>query len=287
MMDYIKPATIEETLLILQNDNKNQVIAGGTDLIPQMRHTGKKADRLVDITAIRGLSYIKEEDGLIRMGALTTHSEVEFSPIIKRKAFVLSAACGAVGCPQIKNKGTLVGNIINASPAADSVVALIALNSKAIISSKKNNRIKKIEDILLGPGKTILQSDELITEIYFKISQSRQGSAFLKIGKRKGMSISIVNCAVVVNLDESMNVFRHVMIVLGSVGPTSIRVTRAEKVLIGHSVNENVIKEASLVAKEEVKPIDDLRSSAEYRCEMTKVLVGRAIWQAVEMARGR
>jgi len=190
-MNYIRPVTIEETLLILQNDGKARVIAGGTDLVPFMRRTGSKGfGRLVDITAISSLSYIiKKEDELIRIGALTTHSEVACSPIIREKALVLAEACESVGCPQIRNRGTLVGNIMNASPAADSVIALIALNSEAIISSKRGNKIEKVENILLGPGKTTLQSNELITEVYFKIPQSKEGSSFLKLGKRKGMSI--------------------------------------------------------------------------------------------------
>jgi carbon-monoxide dehydrogenase medium subunit len=287
MEKYILAKDIRETLDILDKyGGKTRVVAGSTDLLPLARRTKAKIDCLVDITGIDGLSYIEEEDGLIKVGALATHSEVEMSPVIKERAFVLAEACNAIGSPQVRNKGTLVGNIVNASPAADASVALIVLGAEAEIANKEGKRTEKIEDIFLGPGKTRLANNELITELHFKMLESGYGGAFLKLAKRKGLAISVVNAAVLISLDESRGICRDARIAVGSVAPTPVRVKDAEKILIGQQVEEKVIEKASLTAMGEVKPIDDIRGSAGYRREMTKVLVSRAIRKAIHRAGG-
>jgi len=287
MEKYILAKDIRETLDILDKyGGKTRVVAGSTDLLPLVRRTKAKIDCLVDITGIDGLAYIEEEDGLIKIGALVTHGEVENSPLIRKRAFVLAEACGVTGSPQIKNKGTLVGNIVNASPAADASVALIILGAEAKIVSKAGERVGKVENIFLGPGKPKLAGNELVTELCFKILQPGQGGAFLKLAKRKGLAISVVNAAVLISLDESRGICRDARIAVGSVAPTPVRVKDAEKILIGQQVEEKIIEKASLTAMAEVKPIDDIRGSAGYRREMTKVLVARAIRKAIHRAGG-
>lgn len=286
MTEYIRPKTLGEAIAALEKyGERARVMAGGTDLLPLMRRTSARFDCLVDITAIGNLSYIEKEEGLVRIGALQTHSEVEESHIVRERGLVLAEACGMVGCPQVRNRGTVVGNIMNASPAADSVVALIVLGGEVKIFSRAGNRFEKIENIFLGPGKTAVKNNELITELRFKALQSHQGSAFFKLGKRRGLAVSIVNSAVVISLDRSRTVCRDAKIALGAVGPRPVRAGSAERILIGQRVQEDMIEKAALAAKEEVTPIDDIRGSAEYRREMVKVLAGRAIRKAIERAR--
>ncbi|MCD6568010.1 MAG: xanthine dehydrogenase family protein subunit M [Dehalococcoidia bacterium] len=285
MGKYILAKSIEEALNALDKyGEKARVMAGSTDLLPLMRRTGRESEYLVDITAIGKLSYIKQDGEVIKIGALATHSDVNESPVVKKGAFVLAEACGMVGSPQIRNRGTLAGNIMNASPAADTAVALIALGAEAKITSKKGERIEKIESIFLGPGKTTLNSKELITELRFRALYPGEGSAFCKLAKRKGMAISIVNAAAFLSLDESRAVCRDARIAVGSVAPTPVRVKSAEDILTGQELGENMIEKASLAARDEVKPIDDIRGGAGYRREMTKVLISSAIRAATERA---
>ncbi|MFC1951448.1 FAD binding domain-containing protein [Chloroflexota bacterium] len=169
MGEYILAQTLQEALDALEKyRGKARVISGGTDLLPLINSRAIKVDFLIDITNITELNYINNNSGLIRIGALATHSEAAGSSIINEQAVLLAEASRAVGSLQIRNKGTVVGNVVNASPAADTSVALIALNAEAEVVSKNGQRIKKVEDLFVGPGQTNLSSQELVAGFHFQ-----------------------------------------------------------------------------------------------------------------------
>jgi carbon-monoxide dehydrogenase medium subunit len=283
MKKYVLTKTLEEALDALEEyGDKARVINGGTDLVLLIKEGTIRVDYLVDITNITDLNYITNDDGLIKIGALVTHSDIEMSRIIREKAAVLAEGSRAVGSPQVRNRGSVIGNVVNASPAADTPLALIALGAEARVVSKKGQRIEKVENLFVGPGRTNLNSTELIAELRFRGLGTGQGGAFIKLGKRQALAISIVNVAVVLTLDRERNIFSEARIGIGAVAPTPLRARRAEEALIGHLVNDETIQNASQEVAGEVSPISDIRGSAEYRREMTRVLTSRAIERAIE-----
>ena len=287
MKKYILAKTLEEALDALEEyGDKARVIDGGTDLVLLLKEGKIKVDYLVDITNITDLNYIEDDNGLIKIGALVTHSDVETSRIIREKAAVLAEASRAVGSPQVRNRGTLGGNVTNASPAADTSVALIALGTEARVVSKKGQRMEAVENLFVAPGETNLSSQELVTELRFRELGPGQGGAFIKLGKRQALAISIINVVTVITLDRERGVFSDARIGIGAVAPTPLRARRAEEALIGHLINDEAIQAASREAMSEVSPISDIRGSGDYRREMTQVLVARAIKKATERAKG-
>lgn len=278
MGKYILAETLEEALDALERyRDKARVISGGTDLLPLIKGGTIKADCIVDITNITDLNYINYDNGLIRIGALVTHSEVESSSIINEKAILLAEASRFVGSPQIRNRGTVVGNVANASRAADTPLALIALDAEAKVLSKTRERIERVEDLFVGPGQTNLKSEELIVELRFRGLKPEQGGAFIKLAKRRALAIAGVNVATVITVDKERNVISDARIAVGCVVPKPQRAKRAEEALIGYSINDETIRNASQEAAGEVSPRTGLHGSAEYKREMAKILVVRTI----------
>lgn len=278
MGKYILAETLEEALDALERyRDKARVISGGTDLLPLIRGGMIKVDCIVDITNITDLNYINYDDGLIRIGALVTHSEVESSPIINERATLLAEASRFVGSPQIRNRGTVVGNVANASRAADAPLALIALDAEAKIVSKNRERIERVEGLFVESGQTSLKSEELIVELRFQELKPEQGGAFIKLAKRRALAIAAINVATVITVDKEKSVFSDARIAVGCVVPKPQRAKRAEEALIGHSINDETIRSACQEIAEEVSPRTGIHGSAEYKREMTKILVARTI----------
>lgn len=287
MAEYILAQTLAEALDALERyQDKARVISGSTDLLPLIKSGEIKVDCLLDITNITDLNYIDYDNGLIRIGALVTHSEVASSPIINEKAVLLAEASRTVGSLQIRNQGTVVGNVVNASPAADTAVALIALAAEAKVVSKNGQRTAKIEELFVRPGQTDLNSQELVTELQFQGLEPGQGGAFIKLSKRQALAIAIVNIAVALTLDQEKNTFTQARIGIGAVATTPLRTREAERALIGYTVSDETISNASKKAAMEVSPISDIRGSANYRREMTQVLTSRIIEKAVKRIKG-
>jgi len=283
MGKYILAQTLEEAFdALTKYRDKARVISGGTDLLLLIKGGKVKVDCIVDITNITDLNYIDYDNGLIRLGALVTHSEVEDSSIIKEKAVLLAEASRAVGSPQIRNRGTVVGNVANASRAADTPLALIALDAKAKVVSKKGQRIERVEDLFVGLGKTNLKNEELITELYFRGLKPEQGGSFVKLAKRRALAIAGVNVATVITVDRERSVFSNARIAVGCIVPKPQRAKRAEEALIGYPISDESIRNASQEAAGEVSPRTGIHGSAEYKREMTKVLVARTIKNALE-----
>lgn len=209
-----------------------------------------------------------------------THTEIVNSEILQKFAPALVQASSMVGSLQIRNRGTIGGNICNASPAADAVPALIALGAEIRLTSAKQERIVPLEDFFLGPGKTILAPGEMLTQVLLKAQGPNQGSDFRKLGKRKALAISVVNAGVFIEIDAESQIIRKVRIALGSVAPTTMRAKQAEKLLLGQRMTKELLKEIELSVAVEVRPIDDIRSQAEYRRRVAGELVQRAVEEA-------
>lgn len=272
---------MDEALSLLSRyKGKARVIAGGTDLVPKLRRREIKApDYIIDLKGIAGLDYIKYDKGSgLRLGALATIHAVETSPVIREKFAVLSQAAESMASPQVRNRGTVAGNICNGVPSADTAPALLTLEAKLKVISPKGERTVSIEDFFTGPNQTVLADDEILQEIQVPdLPPSAKGS-YHKLTPRRAMDLAIVGVAVVAVAEDG--VCNDIRIALGAVAPTPFRARKAEAIIRGKGFSDGVIEKAVEVAAGEAKPIDDHRASAEYRREMVGVLTRRAIKQA-------
>lgn len=280
--EYFEPGMIGEAVRIsFMYGDKAKVLAGGVDLIPRMRQRKIKPECVVSLQRIPGLDYIEGNGAGLRIGALTTLRSIELSPIIQRDYMILYEAIQGIASIQVKNMGTAVGNLCVATPASDVAPPLSVLGAKLRIASATPERIIPIENLFIGVNQTILQPGDIVTEILLPSLPAKTGCAFLKL-VRTAADIAKVNVAVSVTITN--NTCKEAKIALGSVAPTLIRAERAEEILRGKRLDQEVI-EAAAQAAEEAQPITDIRSTAEYRKEMTEVLVRRAIEKALERAR--
>jgi CO/xanthine dehydrogenase FAD-binding subunit len=261
-------------------------LAGGTDLIIDLREGASEARTLVDLTQLKELDYIRESDGWIRIGAMTHHTDLVESDLIRSKAPVLSEAANLVGSVQIRNMGTVGGNICNASPGADTATPLLALGAEATISSSGGTRTVPLGEFFAGPKRTSLNPGELLTELSFPTPPAGSGGAFQKLGRRKGCTLSLINIAAYVELDG--DTCSEVRVAVGACAPTPVRITDVEEMLRGKKMGEAVINEVSSACYGLVQPSQRAhsRASEEYRREMSCVLMRRALTSALERARG-
>jgi len=277
--EYVEPKTIEEAVHFLKvYGDRAKVVAGGTDLLVEMKMDKLHPDCLINIKRIPALRYLIEEKGL-RIGTLTPFRELEKSKIVQERYTALFEAAQSVSSVQIKQMGTLGGNLCHASPAADSAPPLIALGAKVKTIDGKKERVFPLEEFFIGPGKSVLSPQELMVEVQVPENSGRVGSAFLKIG-RVSADLSKVSVAVVIERERDL--CRDIRIALGAVAKIPLRLKRAEEILRGKKFGEGLVTQTSLQASEEIQPIDDVRSTAWYRREVSKVLVREAVnlaWQ--------
>jgi carbon-monoxide dehydrogenase medium subunit len=283
--DFIRPNSLDELVDVL-DEGGGKILAGGTDIIPRIRHDLFPASVLVDASNLSELSFIEEVDNQIAIGALTTHQAIVNSALLQNANPALVAAAESVGCIQTRHRGTLGGNIANASPAGDTIPPLLAFDAQVHLVCKGGERSVPLKEFLVGPGKTSLEAEELIHSITFSRLQGAWGTAFQKMGKRKGMAIAVVSVAAAVVLDAS-GLVQDARIALGSVAPTVVRSPKAEKMLLGTEVGSGAIREAANAVVEDISPIRDVRSTAEYRRHAAQVLTHRALEEAVDGAKGR
>lgn len=276
---YHSVTSVEEAIkLLAENGERARIIAGGTDILIEIeRHQRPNVDVLIDISRIEGLDAIEQRDGLIHLGALTTHNQVVGSDLIRERALPLAQAAWEVGAPQIRNRATIAGNVITGSPANDTISPLLALDAQVTLRSVQGERTVPLSGFYTGLRRTVMRPDEILTRISFAPLQDNQRGTFIKLGLRRAQAISVINITAVLTFDGET--ITNAAITLGCVAPTVIRVPEAEKVLIGKTLTEETIRETALVAASVPKPIDDIRSTAEYRTEMIKVLVSRALNQ--------
>ena len=274
----------EALSLLAQYHAEARPLAGGTDLIPQLKRREISAPRLfVDLKEIPGLDSITYDlkQGLT-IGALSTITSVERSPLVGEHYPVLANALRTMACPQVRNRATVTGNLCSAVPSADSAPTLLVLEAMLKLVSQKGERVVPITDFFTGPRETILADDELLTEIHIPSLPPKYKGIYLKLSPRKSMDLAVVGVAGLVVRDG--DVCKDVRIALGAVAPTPIRAQQAESALLGKKLTHQSIEEAARVASTVCSPIDDHRGTAEYRCDMVYVLTRRALTQMKDEA---
>jgi carbon-monoxide dehydrogenase medium subunit len=284
---YTSPRTLDEALALkARHGAAARFVAGATDLLLEVERGGRTtpdgaAPGLIDLTRIPGLAEIREEEGWLHLGSLVTHNQVVASPLLVAKAFPLVRACWEVGAPQIRNRATVAGNIITASPANDTIPPLLALGAEVTLRSQAGTRTLPLRDFITGFRRVAMADDEMVVDIAFPALGPQATGTFIKLGLRKAQAISVVTVAAVVErsspaLDAPVT---RAAIALGCVAPTVVRAPAAEKWLIGRILDASTIAEAARLAVEASSPIDDIRAGAAYRRAMVQTLTTRALQQ--------
>jgi carbon-monoxide dehydrogenase medium subunit len=284
--DYINVTSVEDTLKLLSERRENaRIIAGATDLMLEIeRGIRVDIDTLIDVTRIPGLEEISlDQDGVIHLGPLVTHNHCVASKIIREKALPLAQAAWEVGSPQIRNRGTIAGNIITASPANDTITPLMALGALVTLRSRTQERVVPLSRFYLGVRKTVMEPDEMLVDISFPAMDANKSGVFIKLALREAQAISLVNVAVVLTTAEGMPSsngkiqVENAAITLGAVAPVIIHAQGAEEYIAGRLLDEETIENTAKLAEAAATPIDDVRSSADYRREMVRVCTLRAL----------
>ena len=276
---YISATNIDEVLAALaEHGEKARIVAGATDLMIEIELGQRKGlETLIDVTRIPGLKEIKlDDDGLIHLGPLVSHNQCVASPLIREHALPLSQACWEVGSPQIRNRGTIAGNLITGSPANDSITPLMALGASAVLRSSQGERTLPLNEFYTGVRKTVMQADEMLVDIHFPaLDPATQRGMFYKLALRRAQAISVVHLAAVLGFDG--DTVSSAVFTLGSVAPTIIHAPEVESFLIGKNLNESTIEAAADLAVNTATPIADVRGSADYRNHMVKVCTMRVL----------
>jgi len=281
---FINPKSLVEALEYLNQYGKEaKIIAGGTDILVQLRNEDDKlagVKSLVNIDSLSNLRQIKIDEDYISIGALVNHAEIASSKLICAKVSFLSKAASMIGSPQIRNRGTIGGNLINASPSADTIPVMIALDAVVILQSLTGSRKLPVRELFLKPYETCIRHDEILTEIKFKCLPEGSKTRFLKIGRRNALVIARLNIAVSLKKDEK-GIIKDIRIAPGSVMPIPCRAIEAEKLLIGQTPNEEVIDRASKKVAGTMVEKSGIRASTIYKKPVIEAITRRAIWECV------
>ena len=276
---YHRPTNIEEALRLLNEPRgEYRVIGGCTDLIPAIRRGAWSFGdglSLVDIKGIRELDSVKKDGDTIRIGAATRLSEIARSSVLREHAHILCDAISEMGSLQVRNSGTIGGNLCTASPAADTAPPLLVLDARVKVRGIDKEELVSLEKFFLGPGKTILDPKQILLEIQFPVLKPDEKSYWIKMGRRDAFTLSVISVATWTKITSG--VFDAIRIALGAVAPSPMRAFKTEKYLVGREASERTIEEAAKMIASEVKPISDVRASAEYRRDMSCVLTKKAI----------
>lgn len=272
--EFVEPHTIEEAMKCMATyGGKARFMAGGTDLIVRMKMGRADPEVIINLAKIPALRYLIIEHGL-RIGVLTTFRQIEKNQFIQKQYTAFYEAARAVTSTQIKTMGTLGGNLCHGSPAADSAPPLIAFGATVKTIEGDKERTIPLESFFIGPGQTLLSQEELMVEIQVPELKSNTGSAFLKLGR---VSADLAKVSVAVVIEREQDVCRDCKIVMGSVAEVPLRTRGAETILKGEKFKEDLVEKTSLRVSEEIRPISDLRSTAWYRKEVSRILVRDAI----------
>ncbi len=283
-LEFFQPETLEKALDILADKTDNiKVLAGGTDLVVQLRDNSlpKNINSILDISRIKSLKEIKNNDGEIIIGSLVTHEELLNNKLFSNKLPFINEAASAVGSPQIRRRGTIGGNICNAAPCADSVPVLAALDAEVILASKSGKRKLSLTEFIDGPYKTNLKPDEIMTSIKFFMPEPGVGTSFMKVGRRKALAISRMSVAVMLRKDQT-GIVNEFYLSTGSVTPKPTRLPEAERVLLNKEPTEDLINETAEKVAQIMIATSGYRWSTEYKEPVIKTMVIRAIKQALE-----
>ena len=282
--DYSSPKTLAEAIsLLAKHGSDAKILAGGQSLIPLMKLRMSAPKHLIDLNGITDLSYIRESDGHLTIGAMTRESELDASDLIRKKYPIIADTASVIGDPLVRNRATVGGNLAHADPANDHPATMLALGIDVVAAGPKGKRTIPISGFFTGLFTTALAADEILTEIRVPIPPARSGGAYFKVERKVG-DFAAAAVAAQVTLDG--NTCKRVGIALTNVGMTPIRASRAEKALLGKPADEKNILEAARIAAEEAEPTEDLRGSVEYKRSLIRVLTGRALRQAIARAKG-
>jgi CO/xanthine dehydrogenase FAD-binding subunit len=284
---YLAPTTLPEALsLLAEHRGRTKILAGGTDLMLALQDGAFAPDYVVDVRRIpelTGLDY--DATNGLTLGAATPLRQVETSPLIRETYPHLAASAAEIGSVQIRNLGSFGGNICTATPSADGIPALITLEATARIASVRGERQVPLEKFFTGVRRTVLEPDELLVDLRIPAPAPRSSGAYFKLDTRPQMDLAIVGVAATVTLAPGDSVIQRIRLCLGAVAPTPIRVPRAEEILTGQPLSEELLARAGQAAAETARPISDVRASAEYRREQCDLVTRRVVRQAVENAK--
>ncbi|MCD5416483.1 xanthine dehydrogenase family protein subunit M [Candidatus Bipolaricaulota bacterium] len=277
-LQHLKIGSIEDLLQQIGEPGA-RIICGGTDLLVKMRSGAISPERLLDISEIDALRAIEEKDGRIEIGAAVTESEILASELVTVCLPLLRTALVHLGSLQIRNRGTLGGNLVNASPAADSAVPLLLYNAELILQRAGSERSIPVEEFFRGPGQTALASGEFLRTVSIPIPREGFDPFFHKVGRRRALAIAIASLGALLWVEGG--VVAEARLAAGSVAPTAIRLSRTENLLTGEKITPELIAQARELAAQEVSPITDIRASAGYRREVIGDLVERFLNEVV------
>ena len=277
--EYFRPKTLDEAISLYdQYGEKARLLAGGTEIVNELRSGKSNPEKIIDIKHIEDMDFMDLMEDGVRFGALYRVRDAECSAPLQQSPFnALSYAASTLGSPQVRNKATIVGNVCRSSPSADMIPPLIALGAKAKIKGKNTEKTVLVEELQTGPGKTILKSGEIVVELEIPGLPKYAGCSYYKLSPRKSLDLAVVGIAVMLETDPKISKCTNARIVLGAVGPTAIRARKAESMLAGNEINTATIEKAAKAAMEESRPIDDVRSSAWYRKQMVEAGVKHTI----------
>ncbi|MBE0670619.1 MAG: FAD binding domain-containing protein [Anaerolineales bacterium] len=276
--DYINATSTDEVIKILADKKERaRIVAGGTDLILELERGARKGiEVLIDVSRIPTLQQITiDEDDVIHLGPLVTHNDCAASKVIRDKAYPLARAAWEVGAPQIRNRGTVAGNLITASPANDTITPLMALDASVTLLSTHGERTVPLKEFYTGVRKNVMQPDEMLVDISFQALTKKQRGTFIKLALRRAQAISLVNAAIILDLKE--DTVKSASITLGAVTPIITHAVEAEEFLAKKKLTDKNIAKAAELAVTAAHPIDDVRGSAAYRREMVRVITSRGL----------
>lgn len=276
---YFAPHSLDEALFLLEvHQQSAKILAGGTDLIVQMKDGLMQPEVIIDVKHIPELNCIElKRDGTLSLGASVPLNKLLAYAATRQYFFILHQACSCIGSMQLKNRATVGGNICNAAPSADTAPALLCLGARALIANKAKQRSVPIGNFFQGPGKTALASDELLLGLEIPPIPGPAAGYYLRHTPRQDMDISVAGVAGLVTFADRGDTCSEARIALGAVAPTPIRVTSAEALLKGERLTDTNIGKAAEMTAAAATPISDIRSSAEYRHELVRVLTRRVL----------
>ena len=283
--DYHTPSSLDKAFKLLETHKGDvKLLAGGTDLIPQLKMRRMEPGHIVNLKGIPGLTGIKLYNGSVHIGALTKLRELERSQLIAEKAPLITETVKAMASVQVRNMGTIGGNLCNASPAGDLCVSLLALDAKAQVASTRGVRSVPLTEFFTGPSRTCMSDDEILTGVSFQAGTENSGSSFIKVG-RVVLDLATVNAAVCLKLNSGL--ISEVNVAIGAVAPTPLRLKPVEDYLKSKTPSFEVFEAAGDMASESVNPITDVRSTAEYRKAVSKTIIMDTLDRASRNAGGQ
>ncbi len=288
--EYIRAKNLDEAIRILSiEENGVKILAGGTDIFVEMKQGQSRPRLLVDIKSIPELSQLSiGTNGELILGAAVKLAELEYWAAGQKDWSGLSITARNIGSEQVRNRGTVVGNVCRASPAADMVPMLIAMDARVEIVGSEEPKLLPVEDFLVGPGQTVLKTGELVKSLKIPKSPSNTGTAFLKLGKRRAMNVAIVSAAAKITINNA-NRIKSASVVLGAVAPTPIRIMEAGTILSNEGLTKQSLEKISNLASAVARPITDFRGTQDYRLKIVNILTQRVLkqaWKRATQARG-